>query len=48
MKTMMAALMGVAATTLVAPSFAAVDSALPGYQKVSGVSGNLSSVGSDT
>lgn len=48
MKTIMAALMGVAATTLVAPSFAAVDSALPGYQKVSGVSGNLSSVGSDT
>jgi phosphate transport system substrate-binding protein len=27
---------------------AAVDSALPGYQKASGVSGNLSSVGSDT
>lgn len=48
MKTIMAALMGVAATTLVAPSFAAVDPALPGYQKVSGVSGNLSSVGSDT
>lgn len=48
MKTIMAALMGVAATILVAPSFAAVDSALPGYQKVSGVSGNLSSVGSDT
>lgn len=48
MKTIMAALMGVAAATLVAPSFAAVDSALPGYQKVSGVSGNLSSVGSDT
>lgn len=48
MKTMMAALMGLAATTLVAPSFAAVDPALPGYQKVSGVSGNLSSVGSDT
>ena len=48
MKNMMAALMGFAATTLVAPSFAAVDSALPGYQKVSGVSGNLSSVGSDT
>lgn len=48
MKNIMAALMGVAATTLVAPSFAAVDPALPGYQKVSGVSGNLSSVGSDT
>ena len=48
MKNMMAALMGFAATTLAAPSFAAVDSALPGYQKVSGVSGNLSSVGSDT
>jgi phosphate transport system substrate-binding protein len=48
MKTMIAALIGVAATTLVAPSFAAVDPALPGYQKVSGVSGNLSSVGSDT
>lgn len=48
MKTIMATLMGFAATTLVAPSFAAVDPALPGYQKVSGVSGNLSSVGSDT
>ena len=48
MKTMMAALMGVAAATLVAPSFAAVDPALPGYKTVSGVSGNLSSVGSDT
>src|SRR5882672_12464711 len=29
-------------------AFAAVDSALPAYQKASGVSGNFSSVGSDT
>lgn len=31
-----------------AGTYAAVDSALPDYQKTSGVSGNLSSVGSDT
>jgi phosphate transport system substrate-binding protein len=39
-----------AAATLVAASasFAAVDAALPSYTKASGVSGNLSSVGSDT
>lgn len=36
------------ALALWAPSHAAVDSSLPEYQKASGVSGNLSSVGSDT
>jgi phosphate transport system substrate-binding protein len=35
-------------TSLVSFSTLAVDSALPEYKKVSGVSGNLSSVGSDT
>jgi phosphate transport system substrate-binding protein len=38
----------VAATLLSAGVQAAVDPALPGYQKASGVSGNFSSVGSDT
>ena len=44
----------IAATTLAAAAcvtfsaVAAVDSALPGYEKTSGVSGNLSSVGSDS
>jgi phosphate transport system substrate-binding protein len=37
-----------AGVVLSASSFAAVDSALPAYQKASGVSGNFSSVGSDT
>jgi phosphate transport system substrate-binding protein len=37
-----------AAGLLSAGAFAAVDPALPAYQKASGVSGNLSSVGSDT
>jgi phosphate transport system substrate-binding protein len=37
-----------AATLLSAGVQAAVDPALPGYQKASGVSGNFSSVGSDT
>ncbi len=42
-------LSAVAALTMTAMSAQAeVDSALPDYQKVSGVSGNLSSVGSDT
>ncbi|MCD8547442.1 MAG: phosphate ABC transporter substrate-binding protein PstS family protein [Aeromonadaceae bacterium] len=39
---------GFAAAIVSAQAFAAVDSALPEYQKVSGISGNLSSVGSDT
>src|SRR5690554_2112546 len=43
------AAMGLAAATLIAqPAVAAVDPALPGYKPVSGVSGNFSSVGSDT
>ncbi|HSN88405.1 MAG TPA: phosphate ABC transporter substrate-binding protein [Thermoanaerobaculia bacterium] len=36
------------ASTLVEAQAAKVDSAIPGYQKTSGVSGNLNSVGSDT
>ncbi len=48
MKNLLAIALGLSATLLTAPSFAAVDAALPGYQKVAGVSGNLSSVGSDT
>jgi len=43
--------MGLAVTTLsstVVNAAAAVDAALPEYQKASGISGNLSSVGSDT
>ncbi|GAA4496052.1 phosphate ABC transporter substrate-binding protein PstS family protein [Pseudaeromonas paramecii] len=39
---------GFAAAIVSAQAFATVDSALPDYQKVSGISGNLSSVGSDT
>ena len=37
-----------AATVISASAMAAVDPALPGYQKASGISGNFSSVGSDT
>jgi phosphate transport system substrate-binding protein len=37
-----------AASLLSAGAYAAADSALPAYQKASGVSGNFSSVGSDT
>lgn len=48
MKTMIAVALGLTVSALTAPSFAAVDAALPGYNKVTGVSGNLSSVGSDT
>ena len=48
MKNLLAIALGLSATLLTAPLFAAVDAALPGYQKVAGVSGNLSSVGSDT
>ncbi|HSK78383.1 MAG TPA: phosphate ABC transporter substrate-binding protein [Thermoanaerobaculia bacterium] len=42
----LAAILG--ASTLVEAQAAKVDSAIPGYQKTSGVSGNLNSVGSDT
>lgn len=43
------AAMGLAAATLITqPAVAAVDPALPGYKPVSGVSGNFSSVGSDS
>lgn len=38
----------VAAALFAAPGMAVVDQSLPDYEKVSGVSGNLSSVGSDT
>jgi phosphate transport system substrate-binding protein len=48
MKKLLAVALGLSATLLTAPSFAAVDASLPGYQKVAGVSGSLSSVGSDT
>jgi phosphate transport system substrate-binding protein len=48
MRKILAIALGLSATLLTAPSFAAVDAALPGYQKAPGVSGNLSSVGSDT
>jgi len=44
MAAMTFAAVGLSATTAVA----AIDPALPDYQKASGVSGNLSSVGSDT
>lgn len=39
---------GFAAVMMSANSWATVDASLPAYQKVTGVSGNLSSVGSDT
>lgn len=42
------AVMGLTVTTFLQPVMAQVDSNLPAYQSVSGVSGNLSSVGSDT
>lgn len=43
------ALLGAAMTMAFSPvTFADVDSALPDYEKVSGISGSLSSVGSDT
>jgi len=43
------ALLGAAMTMAFSPvTFADVDAALPDYEKVSGISGNLSSVGSDT
>ncbi|MBB2494162.1 PstS family phosphate ABC transporter substrate-binding protein [Aquipseudomonas ullengensis] len=48
LKRLMAALTFVAAGVSAASAVAAIDPALPTYQKTSGVSGNLSSVGSDT
>ncbi|MBS7662597.1 phosphate ABC transporter substrate-binding protein PstS family protein [Pseudomonas lalucatii] len=45
---LMAAMTFVAAGAATATAVAAVDPALPAYEKTSGVSGNLSSVGSDT
>ena len=48
LKRLMAALTFAAAGVGAASAFAAVDPAIPGYEKTSGVSGNLSSVGSDT
>ncbi len=38
----------IAITCFITPSFADVDSNLPEYEKVTGISGNLSSIGSDT
>lgn len=48
LKRLMAAMTFVAAGVATATAVAAVDPALPTYEKTSGVSGNLSSVGSDT
>ena len=48
LKRLMAAMTFVAAGVVTASAVAAVDPALPAYQKASGVSGNLSSVGSDS
>lgn len=48
MNKIIAAALGLTASALTLPVYAAVDAALPAYAKVSGVSGNLSSVGSDT
>ena len=48
LKRLMAALTFAAAGIGAASAFAAVDPAIPGYEKTSGVSGNLSSVGSDS
>ncbi|TWC39478.1 phosphate ABC transporter substrate-binding protein (PhoT family) [Pseudomonas sp. SJZ079] len=48
LKRLMAAMTFVAAGVAAATAVAAVDPALPTYEKTSGVSGNLSSVGSDT
>lgn len=47
MKKMIALALGLTTTVITTTAFA-VDSALPAYNKVAGVSGNLSSVGSDT
>ncbi|MBV2131924.1 phosphate ABC transporter substrate-binding protein PstS family protein [Pseudomonas sp. MAP12] len=48
LKRLMAAMTFVAAGVATASAVAAIDPALPAYQKASGVSGNLSSVGSDS
>ncbi|WP_373386921.1 PstS family phosphate ABC transporter substrate-binding protein [Pseudomonas alcaligenes] len=48
LKRLMAALTFVAAGVSAASAVAAIDPALPTYEKTSGVSGNLSSVGSDS
>ncbi|AMR65048.1 PstS family phosphate ABC transporter substrate-binding protein [Aquipseudomonas alcaligenes] len=48
LKRLMAALTFAAAGVGAASAFAAVDPSIPGYEKTSGVSGNLSSVGSDS
>ncbi|MGL4316656.1 MAG: phosphate ABC transporter substrate-binding protein PstS [Pseudomonas sp.] len=48
LKRLMAAMTFVAAGVSAATAVAAIDPALPTYEKTSGVSGNLSSVGSDT
>jgi phosphate transport system substrate-binding protein len=48
MKKMIALALGLTATAVSTTALSAVDSALPAYGKVAGVSGNLSSVGSDT
>ncbi|MFP6847584.1 MAG: phosphate ABC transporter substrate-binding protein PstS [Pseudomonas sp.] len=48
LKRLMAAMTFVAAGVATANAVAAIDPALPSYEKTSGVSGNLSSVGSDT
>lgn len=48
LKRLMAAMTFVAAGVATANAVAAVDPAIPSYTKTTGVSGNLSSVGSDT
>ncbi|MBP8884152.1 MAG: phosphate-binding protein, partial [Pseudomonas sp.] len=48
LKRLMAALTFAAAGVSAVSAVAAVDPALPTYEKTSGVSGNLSSVGSDS
>lgn len=48
LKRLMAAMTFVAAGVATANAFAAVDPSIPSYTKTTGVSGNLSSVGSDT
>lgn len=48
LKRLMTALTFVAAGVATATTFAAVDPAIKSYSRTAGVSGNLSSVGSDT
>lgn len=47
MKAQLVAL-GISCATLCMPAYASVDEALPEYERVSGISGNLNSTGSDT